>query len=402
MTDEPRVTYRQVLAVREFRAMFLSDILSILGDQVARIAVALLVYDRTGSAFASAATYACSFLTWLVGGPVLSTLSDRYPRREVMVVGDLARLLLVLVMCLPGLPLWGFFLALAGVGLLTPPFEAARSALLADVMTGEEYVTANALMNAFAQAGQVLGFLIGGALVATLGARGALGVDAATFAVSAVVLLLAVRRRPAALTERTGVRTEMREGAALVFRSPELRRLLAYAALTMAVLIAPEGLAVAIAAELGRGPVAAGVLTATIPAGFVLGTWLLLRVPSARRMPMLPRLAVLASVPLLLTPFVDSITVLAALWVLAGVGGALQVVANAAFVAAVPAHLRGRAYGIASTCLMVVQGGTVLIAGAVAEATGPRAPVALTAVTVLLALGLLVQAHPRGRHSRRS
>lgn len=394
-----RVTYRQVLAVREFRALFVSDVLSILGDQVTRIAVALLVYERTGSAFASAATYACSFLTWIVGGPVLSTLSDRYPRREVMVVGDVSRLALVLGMCVPGLPLWGFFLALAGVGLLTPPFEAARSALLADVLEGEQYVTGNALINAFSQAGQVAGFLLGGALVATLGARGALAVDAATFAISGVVLLVGVRRRGAPTPERSTIVAEMREGVALVFGSPQLRRLLGYAAITMAALIAPEGLAVAISADLGRGAVTAGVLTASIPAGFVLGTWLLLRVPSSERLALLPRLVALACVPLLLTAVVTSPVLLTLLWLVAGVGGALQIIANAAFVAAVPAHLRGRAYGVASTCLMVVQGLTVLAAGALAELVGPRAPVAVTALLVLLCLPVLLPS--RGRHSRK-
>ena len=54
------------------------------------------------------------------------------------------------------LPSFRQWLLLAGVGVLTPPFEAARSALLADVMSGEDYVAANALMNLLAQAAQVL------------------------------------------------------------------------------------------------------------------------------------------------------------------------------------------------------------------------------------------------------
>jgi MFS family permease len=162
------------------------------------------------------------------------------------------------------------------------------------------------------------------------------------------------------------------------------------------VLIAPEGLAVAIARSSGHGAIAAGVLSAAIPAGFVIGAWLVLRVAPERRRRLLPGLLALACVPLLLTPVAHRVPMLTTLWVLAGAGGGLQVIANAAFVAAVPAELRGRAYGVASTCLMVVQGGTLLIAGGLAELFGSRAPIAIIAGCVLLTVPLLLE--PRGRH----
>jgi hypothetical protein len=92
----------------------------------------------------------------------------------------------------------------------------------------------------------------------------------------------------------------------------------------------------------------------------------------------------LSCLPLLLTPFLDDLVLLTALWVLAGCGNALQLVANAAFVQAVPAHLRGRAFGVAGTLLMVLQGTILLGAGALAEVTQPRVPIAVLALGVLL------------------
>jgi len=207
------VTYREVLAVREFRALLISDGMSTLGDQVARIAVALLVLERSGSPFAASATYACSYLTWLVGGPLLSALPDRYPRRRIMVLCDVARMVLVAALAVPGLSLWVVFAVLIVVGLLSPPAEAARSALLADVLDGEPYVVANALSNAVGQAGQVGGFVAGGALVALLGVEVALLLDAATFALSALLLLAFVRERMLDVTGPTGRRSR-RPGAA--------------------------------------------------------------------------------------------------------------------------------------------------------------------------------------------
>jgi len=66
---------------------------------------------------------------------------------------------------------------------------------VADILTGERYVLETTVTQLTLQAGMVLGFALGGVTVAALGTRGALGVDAATFAASALLLTLGVRRR---------------------------------------------------------------------------------------------------------------------------------------------------------------------------------------------------------------
>ena len=63
----------------------------------------VLVYDRTHSALLTAATYAVTFLPWVIGGLALSGLADRLPRREVMIACDVARMVLVCVMALVSL-----------------------------------------------------------------------------------------------------------------------------------------------------------------------------------------------------------------------------------------------------------------------------------------------------------
>ena len=387
-----RVGYREVLAVREFRGLLISRALSSVGDQIARIAVALLVLERSGSAFAAAATYAVSYLTWLLGGPLLSGLPDRYPRRRVIVVSDVTRGALVACLAVPGVPLWMLFAVLITVGLLAPPADAARSALLADVLDGEPYVVASALGNALEQAGQVGGFVLGGVLVSLVGVEGALLADAATFGVSAALLVLMVVERPVThdITMSGRLLVEAAAGARLVWGTGRLRTLLAWGLLTAASVIVTEGLAVAVTAEQGGGPVAAGVLTAAVPTGFLIGSWALLRVPSDRRERLFPALVALTCLPLLTTPLIDNLILLTAVWVVAGTGNALQLVANAAFVQAVPAHLRGRAFGVAATLLMGLQGVLLLAAGALAEATDPRFTVAAVALVALLLMPLLV------------
>jgi MFS family permease len=378
-----------------------ADGLSTVGDQVARIAVALLVLERSGSAFAASATYACSYLTWLLGGPFLTALADRYPRRRVMVVCDLVRMALIATLAVPGTPLWTVFAVLVLVGLLAPPFDAARSSLCADLLSGERYVVGNALTNAVGQAGQLLGFVAGGALVVAFGVEGALLVDALTFGLSAL-LLGQVRERDHRVQDHEDGTTRWREalaGFALLRRTPRLRLLLCWGLLSAMAVIAPEGLAVAVAEQDGRGPFVAGLLTAAVPAGFLLGSWLVLRLPVERREPLFPVMVAASCLPLLLTAVVDDALVLCGLWAVAGVGNALQLVANSAFVQAVPSHVRGRAFGVAATLLMAVQGVVLLAAGALAELTGPRVPVAVVAAATLVLVPVLVAASPTTEQS---
>jgi len=387
------VTYRQVLAVREFRAIAVSQGLSILGDQVARIAVALLVYARSHSALATAATYACSYLPGLLGGPLLSALADRYRRRTIMAVCDVARTILVLLLVLPHVPLLAVFVVLVLVELMAPPFNAARAGTLPDVLPGEQYVVGNAVLNVVFQGAQVLGFVAGGLLVATVSTRGALAVDAATFAVSTLTVLLGVHARPAAqdAASRGSLLADTAAGVRAVRSEPLLVRLLVLAVLGVAAGIAPEGLAVPVASALHHGEIAAGVLTACVPAGFLLGSIAVLRVPAERRVRLLPRLVALSCVPLLLTPLVHSLPVVVLLWLLAGTGTAVQLIASAAYVQACPAEIRSRAYGLAGTTLVGVQGLALLVSGALSEALGAAGAVAGLALVVLLLLPLAVR-----------
>ncbi len=384
-------TYRSVLRNREFSALLLSQSLSILGDQIARIAIAVMVFRQTHSAFAASATYAVSYLTYLFGGPVLAAVSDRYARRTVMVLSDLARAALVAVIAISDLSLPVLFALLVLLEALAPAFDSARGASLPDILPGDAYPKGNALCNLAFQAAQVAGFALGGALLTQVGPASALLVDSGTFLVSAGVLLLALQsHRPAPRAEEQGLLRETVEGIRLVSRSRDLRHLLAFALMGAVAVAAPESLAVPTAASLGGGTVAAGLLTASLPAGFVLASFAVLRLPSDRRRELLPVLVIVSALPLLITPLVDSLALTAVLWTLSGMGSSIQLVASAAYVAAAPTHARARAYGIATTVLMASQGMAQLIAGslsgALGAAHGPQLSVAVIALVTLVCL----------------
>jgi hypothetical protein len=314
-----------------------------------------------------------------------------------MVTCDLARAAAIAVLLMPGVPLVGVFAVLVVVALLSPPFESARSALLPDVLGDEAYPVGNALQNSVFTLGQVVGFAAGGALVAAVGVRAALGVDVASFLLSALVVAVLVRPRTTEAEPETdaGLWAQTVAGARLVGAEPRLRWLLAIACVEMAVTIPTEGLAVPTAAALHGGPGMAGLLSAAVPAGYVVGAFVLTRVSADRRSSLLLPLLAAGSAALLLSPLMTAPLALAALWLVVGGAGALQVVANAEFVLAVPPEARGRMFGVASAALMGVEGLVLLLTGALADALDPRTVVALTAAAGLCAVPLLVRARPQ-------
>src|SRR5947209_5932786 len=123
-----RVTFRDVLGNREFRAVFYAHALSVSGDQLAKIAVALLVFERSHSPILTATTYAITFLPWLIGGPWLSVYADRLARRNVLLTCDATRALLVLPVAWSRLPTALALILVAAVSVFQPLFNASRSA----------------------------------------------------------------------------------------------------------------------------------------------------------------------------------------------------------------------------------------------------------------------------------
>jgi MFS family permease len=185
-----------VFRVPEFRVLWAAELVSIAGDQLARVALAVLVYGRTGSALWAAGAYALTFLPALLGGVMLSGLADRCRRREVMIAADVARAVLVAVMAIPDLPLWALCAVLVVVVLLGSPHTAAQGALFPEVLEGELYERGLAVRQITSQTAQLAGFATGGLLVAAVSPAVALLANAVSFALSALVVRFGVADRP--------------------------------------------------------------------------------------------------------------------------------------------------------------------------------------------------------------
>ena len=404
-----RATFRDVFAVREFRALWFSEILSVAGDRLALVALTLLVYDRTRSPLLAAITYAAGYVPWVIGGLFLTDLADRRPRRTVMVACDAVRAVLVAVMAVPGVPLLALVALLFATTMFTPPFESARAAVTPDILPGDLYVLGAAVTQTTFLAAQVAGAVGGGVAVAFVGTRPALAIDSATFVLSGLLIAFGLRARPAAArrdTVQSSPWGRVREGFRLVFSNPALRTLLGFGWL-VAFYTVPEGVAAPYTARLGGGPIATGLVLASTVLATTIVTPLFSRFVRARqRLALMGPLAVLTCATLVLTAFQPGLAISLVIFSLSAAFGSYQIAANTAFVIRVPNERRSQAFGLANMGVVVGQGAAFVAAGAAVEVMSPAVVIAISgAVGAVIAVVLTLQwrhaSPPGGRHAAR-
>jgi MFS family permease len=394
-SDTLRPSFSGVLRNREFRAVWIADAQSSLGDQLSRIALAVLVYERSHSPFMTALIYAVTFIPALFSGVLLGGLADRFRHRTILVRGNLLRAALVAAMAVADLPTVALVALVISSTLVAAPFDSANSAMLPEILDGEAYTVGASLRAISHQLAQLLGFAAGGALLTVLSPRSALFIDAVTFLVAAGLVRGSVRLRPAPQSQdgpREPYLTSLSSGVRAVAETPKLRVLLGLAWL-MGLFVIPEGLAAPYAAVIHADTVGVGLLLAAGPAGTALGSFLFVKlIPEQRRVRMIGVLAAAAGLPLLACAAAPPLVPSLVLWSLCGVGGAYLTQVMPEYVVAAPAARRGHAIGIAASGLLAVQGIGILLGGLVADHTDPATAVAVAGgLASVLATALTVR-----------
>ncbi len=257
------------------------------------------------------------------------------------------------------------------------PFEAARSAILPDILKGERYALAAAVMQTSFRVAIVAGAVAGGITVAFIGTRPALGVDAATFVASAVLVRFGTRSRPAVAQPGPSGLKQLGDGARLVLGDKAIRTLMMLGWL-IALYSIPEGIAAPYAAALRGGPAAAGLVIASGQVGAVLAAPLFTKsVGPLTRLRWMGPMAVCACAVLLLLFFRPGLPISLAIFALSGTFAIYQIAANTAFVQWVPDNRRAQAFGLANIGIVVGQGVALILASAAAEVLPPATVIAL-------------------------
>jgi MFS family permease len=407
-----KVGFRVVFGVPEFRALWAAQLASVAGDQLARVALTVLVYARTGSALLAAVTFVASVIPMFVGGVTLAGLADRFPRRTVMITCDLLRCALVLLMVVPGVPVAALVALLFAVTLISAPFLAARSALVADVLDGEKYILGQTITLTTSQFAQVLGFGVGGAIAGFLGTRTSLVADAVTYALSALLVVAWVSRRPAPQEEASPGAEAAGEGSpaprgwiwpavSLVFSTPALLVPMLFGWLS-AFYNVPEGVAAPLARAMGGGVATVGVILAAQVLGETAGMMIFGRLvpPPARRRWMGP-LAVATCAVLVAFAVSPGLGLALPVLVASGAFGGFQLAVSAEFVSALPQRMRGAAFGLAQGGMSLGQGIVMIVAGAAADSFAPARVIAVTGIIGTLCAVAVAVSWTRAREESR-
>ena len=273
----------QALRIRDFRLLWAGGLISSLGSWLLTLAIPTHIFLVTGSLRATGLTVAAEYLPLLVLGPVAGVFADRWDRRRLLIGTNLFCAGAVAVMLLGTAPgrYWVLYAALvaenAGVVLNIPAWQARTPAI---VGTGQLLSSANALNSASSGTVRLIGGPLGGVLLAAWGARWLIGIDAASYLLSAAAMFMTSTTdrgpadREAEDRERTTVAMVARDlaaGVRVLCRQPMARALLLVTVVFLAANASLSAVLIPFGIQRLGGSEHTGFLLAGLGIGFLLG-----------------------------------------------------------------------------------------------------------------------------------
>jgi MFS family permease len=275
----PFAVFRNV----NFTYLWSAQLISTIGDALTSLAAGILVYQITGSVAAVGLILMASAAPTLVFGLIAGVVVDRYDRKMIMIVTCLVRAALIALVPVLVVPTqniaWLYVLVLLSAS-LQQFFDPANDSVFPDIASDEELGAANSLM-AIAQFGSTaVGFALAGIITAQFSIEWAFYLDAATFVVTAALILL-VKVPKLVAEELSTIREVIRNigfGADFIWKVPILRSMLLLRVPIMLIFGLQNVLLLPFAIEvLGAGEFEYGVQEAVTSVGFVVGSLLMAR-----------------------------------------------------------------------------------------------------------------------------
>lgn len=219
---------------RNFRQIWLGQVVSQMGDWFNTIALYSIVLKLTGSGRAVGLVLVARFLPTVVVGPLSGVIADRFSRRTVMIVSDVLRAVIVLGFLFIRRPdqVWLVYTLTVAQLVCSSFFEPARTAAIPSIVTSRELVAANAISSATWSSMLTLGAAVGGVITGAFGTDAAFVLDSLSYLASAAVIasVRLPKRAPRIKSKLTiskalGIADTL-EGARYVVRRPRVLALL--------------------------------------------------------------------------------------------------------------------------------------------------------------------------------
>jgi MFS family permease len=166
-----RSYWRLVRGNRNFRHIWLAQIVSEAGDWFYSLAIYTLLLEITGQATSIALALLFQVLPQTLVGPAAGTLNDRLSRKQIMIVTDLSRVAIVLAMLLVkgAREIWLLYLLLTLETIMAAFFEPARNAVIPNIVNADELSAANTLSASTWSFVLAIGATLGGVVAAAFG-----------------------------------------------------------------------------------------------------------------------------------------------------------------------------------------------------------------------------------------
>ena len=389
-----------LLGNRMFQRLWTARAISFIGDGIAITALVLHVESANGTGTAVGALLLAQALPHLVG-PIAGVVADRTDQRRLMIGCDVGRMVAFATAAwlVPALP--GLLVLVATASILDTVFAPAGRSVVPVLVDEEDLLSANAWLGTALNMQVAVGPLLGGLLVATLGVRGALAADAASFLHSAVVLLGVPRLPPrTARSERSSFLAETREGLAYIRRHPVARAVVVTLFLGVAFAGVDNVALVFLTRDvLGAGPVGYGVIAGAFGVGMLVASIALSGGRSRSPRTLFIGGWILTAAGTLLTGSSPVVWLAAMAQATGGVGnGADNVASDTLIQRSVPREMLGRVFGVTSTAAFVGGGIAYAVGGPLLDATSPRFVFLVAAAGVLGVVGVAhVLLPPAGR-----
>jgi len=199
---------KATLAQRDLRLLLSAGIISLTGDWILRVGLTYYVYELTGSTLASALMLLASFIPQVFLSSIAGVFVDRWELRRTMVVADvlLAVGLLPLLAVHRPEQVWIVYAVTAWEGCVQQFFFPAQQSILPRVVDGDYLMSANALSNQSNDLSRLVGSAVGGVVTAAAGIGLLTILDAASFLISALLLMRIGAVSRAQRTERSSLR----------------------------------------------------------------------------------------------------------------------------------------------------------------------------------------------------
>ena len=388
-----RTALTDPLRRRGFRRLAISYAVNELGDWMGIVALSVLVYDQTGSAFATAVLLLGTGFLPAILAPVLVARVERPPPRYVLpaLYAGEAAAFGGLVLLSGHFSLTAVFVLATIDGALALTGRALTRAVAAAMLEpAGELRAGNAILNVAFTGGAAIGPAIAGLVVAGFGVETALLLDAVSFYAIAWILLTA-GPLPQATPDPGNTRERLRAGFAYVSEQPRLRHLLIAQGLAFVFFSAVIPIEVIYAKEtLDAGDAGYGLLLASWGAGMLLGSVVF---ATLRRAP-LPYLLFFSTIGVGVGYLGMAVApALAAACIAAVVGGAGNGVQWVAMVSAVQEltadNMQARVMSVLESIGAAMPGVGYLLGGLIATADSPRATFALAGMGVLAIVAIM-------------